>query len=53
MANAQSEHGMCPADINKADASIINGERNGEDEGVRKGTDIYLIWHPQLPDRVR
>lgn len=42
MANAQSEHGMCPADINKADASIINGERNGEEERSKKRNWIFI-----------
>lgn len=36
MANVQSEYGLCAADINKVDASIIKGERNGEKERSQK-----------------
>ena len=36
MAKVQSEHGMCPVVINKADASIIQGERNWEEERSQK-----------------
>lgn len=36
MAKVWSEHGMCPVDINKADASIIKGERNRKEERSQK-----------------